>query len=132
MRTGNSRAGFTLLEVMVALAIIGIALVALLTTQSTSIKIITRSTLLTKSYLLGEKKLAALELAGYDAADDGEGSFEENPELRWVQTVSETEIEGLKEVHLRIISGEPEKERREADFVTFVSQMESPEDEDEQ
>lgn len=120
------------MEVMVALAIIGIALVALLTTQSTSIKIITRSTLITKSYLLGEKKLAELELAGYDAADDGEGSFEDNPELRWVQTVSETEIEGLKEVRLHIISGEPEKERREADFVTFVSQMESPEDEDEQ
>lgn len=123
--------GFTLLEVMVALAIIGIALVALLTTQSASIKIITRSTLITKSYLLGEKKLTALELAGYDAVDEGEGSFEDNPELRWVQTVSDQEIDGLKEVHLRIISGEPEQERREAHFVTFVAQMEEPEDEDE-
>ena len=131
MERVRNRSGFTLLEVMIALAIIGIALVALLTTQSTSIKIITRSTLITKSYLLGEKKLAALELAGYDAVDDGEGSFEDNPELRWVQTVSETEIDGLKEVHLRIISGEPEKERREANFVTFVAQMEEPEDEDE-
>ena len=131
METFKNRSGFTLLEVMVALAVIGIALVALLTTQSTSIKIITRSTLITKSYLLGEKKLAALELAGYDAVSDGEGSFEDNPELRWVQTISEKEIDGLKEVHLRIISGEPEQERREAHFVTFVAQMEEAEEEDE-
>lgn len=127
----NNRSGFTLLEVMVALAIIAIALVALLTTQSTSIKIVTRSTMMTKSYLLGEKKLTALALAGYDGADDEEGSFEDNPELRWVQAVSQTDLAGLKEVRLSIVSGEAERARMEAEFVTFVVQMEEPEDEDE-
>ncbi len=89
------RSGFTLLEVMVALAVIAIALVALLTTQSTSIKLLTRSTLMTKSYLLAEKKLAALELTEYDLINDGEGTFEENPELRWKQMVSQTDLENM-------------------------------------
>lgn len=123
--------GFTLLEVMVALAIIVIALVALLTTQSTSIKIMTRSTLMTKAYLLAEKKLAALELAGYDVIEDDDGSFEENPELRWEQRVAQADLEGLKEVRIHILSGNPERERKEAAFTTFISELEEPEEEGE-
>lgn len=123
--------GFTLLEVMVALAVVAIALVALLTTQSRSITIVASSTLMTKSYLLAEKKLAELELAGYDGAVDGEGSFEENPELRWAQSVSQTDLESMKEVKIDILSGAPERERREAAFVVFLSQLEEPEEDEE-
>jgi len=124
--------GFTLMEVMIALAVIAIALVALLSTQATSIKAITRSTLMTKSYLLAEKKLVELELAGYEGALDGEGEFEENPELRWTQQVSETDVEGLKEVRICILSGTEERERSEADFTMFIAELEEPEEEGEE
>ena len=84
---------------------------------------------MTKSYLLAEKKLTALELAGYEGADDDEGSFEENPELRWGQNVSQTDLEGMKKIEIYILSGTPEMERMEVAFVTFISEMEEPDEE---
>ena len=79
-----SRAGFTLLEVMVSVAIIGIALVTLIGSQSQSISIATISRFETTASLLARKKMTELALAGFDDLHSTDGDFgEEFPQFRW-------------------------------------------------
>jgi len=74
----RSRAGFTLLEVMVSVTIIGIALVTLIGAQSQSISIATASRFETTASLLARQKMTELTLAGFDELQSDEGDFDED------------------------------------------------------
>ena len=71
----RSRSGFTLLEVMVSVTIIGIALVTLIGAQSQSISIATLSRFETTASLLARQKMAELVLGGFEDLQPGEGDF---------------------------------------------------------
>jgi len=73
----RSRAGFTLLEVMVSVTIIGIALVTLIGSQSQSISIATSSRFETTASLLARQKMTELALAGFADLQSDEGDFDE-------------------------------------------------------
>lgn len=115
--TGEKKiqAGFTFLEVMIAVAIIGIAFVTLIGSQSQSISIIGHSRVNVMASLLAQQKLTEMESAGFSELYSEEGSFEESDsDFRWqakVNTVSadETGIEGvddmLKTIDLTITLG---------------------------
>lgn len=76
-------AGFTLLEVMIAVAVIAIALVALLGSQARSLGRAGETTFNTIAPMLASAKLAELE-GGLVVPADGEGDFAPNrPEYRW-------------------------------------------------
>lgn len=115
----KSRAGFTLLEVMVSVAIIGIALVTLIGSQSQSISIATISRFETTASLLARQKMTELALAGFDDLQSAEGDFGEDfPEFRWqveVRDLGEDDTgikdadELLKVVDLVISSGVDEQ-----------------------
>ena len=75
--------GFTLIEVLVAMAVIAIALVALLGSQARSIGRAGETAFLQLAPLLAANKLAEVE-GGLVAAVDGTGDFApERPEYRW-------------------------------------------------
>ena len=100
-------AGFTLLEIMVALAIVAIALVPLLRLHMLSLEATIRSQDLTTAILLAQGQLAAMG----DFPEEGEdtGTFEE-PELekfRWQTAVKEHTFpseDGAQDVQVRHIA----------------------------
>lgn len=83
-------AGFTLLEVMIAVSLIAIALVTLIGAQSQSVAIATSSKFDTMAALLAQRRLAEICLQEFGAVNDGEGDFgEEYPQFRWKTQVTE-------------------------------------------
>ena len=83
-------AGFTLLEVMVAVAIIAMSFVSLLGSQSQSISIANISRFETTAAMLAREKLSELQLAGYSELTDGSGQFEDDfSDYTWRSEVRE-------------------------------------------
>ena len=84
------QAGFTLLEVMVAVAIIAISFVSLLGSQSQSISIADISRFETTAAMLAREKLTELQLAGFDELSSGSGRFEDEfADYSWQTEVRE-------------------------------------------
>jgi len=112
----TEESGFTFLEVMIAVAIIAIAFVTLIGSQSQSVSIATDSRLNVTASFLAQSKLAELESSDFEALSSSEGDFgEEFPQFQWktevnTLTADETGIAGtdnmLKSVDLTISSGE--------------------------
>lgn len=88
--TTSKQHGFTFLEVMVAVAIIAIAFVTLIGSQSQSVSIAGESRFKVMAALLAQQKLAELESMDFDELSGGEGDFgEEYPGYRWQAEVVE-------------------------------------------
>jgi general secretion pathway protein I len=97
--TNCRQQGFTLLEVMVAVAIIAIALTALLGSHSQSISLAGEAKFYTNAALLAQKKMAELELEGFDDLVSESGDFgEEFPGYRWEVKVDDADFEGFEEI----------------------------------
>ena len=97
-------AGFTLLEVMVAVALIAITLVTLLGAQAQSVSIANGSRFDAMASLLAQWKLTEFSLQDYEQLASSEGNFgEEYPHFSWKSEVNElaedeTGIKGAKGV----------------------------------
>ena len=108
--------GFTLLEVMIAVAIIAITFVTLLGSQSQSVSVAAQSRFLTTASLLAQRELTRLQATDFAAIMDDAGDFgEEYPGYSWVLNVHDlTEEESglpgstnsLKLLDLSILLGE--------------------------
>ncbi len=92
--------GFTLLEVMVAIAILATSLLVLLEAQVSSLNNAGRSRGLTVAALLArgkmidiEQKLADEGFTMGDTEDSGDFSDESHPEIKWKYKVSEVELD---------------------------------------
>jgi general secretion pathway protein I len=82
--------GFTLLEVMVAVAIIAIALVAALGSQSQGVKLAGETKFATVGAFLAQSKLAELELQAAEDLSSDSGDFGDDfPGYKWRTEVSE-------------------------------------------
>ncbi|CAK8721040.1 MAG: type II secretion system protein I [Candidatus Electronema aureum] len=95
----SKEAAFTLLEVMVAVAVIAMSFVALLSSQSQSLSIAAISRFETSAALLVRQKLAELEAEGFDSLSSDSGEFVDDfAEYHWqaeVKELAEDEI-GIK------------------------------------
>jgi general secretion pathway protein I len=93
-------AGFTLLEVMVAIAILAIALVAVLRSQAHTVFVAGEARLSTTASLLAQSKLAEIES---NREDSTQGDFGEDfPNYSWETSIRKTELKQLREVILTI------------------------------
>ena len=109
--------GFTLLEVMVAVAIIAIALTTLFASQSQSVSLACESRFNTTAPLLAREKMAEVVVAGLadlnaDSGDYGDDfpGYRWRVEPRYVPTGVPAEIsELLKGVAVVVSWGEPER-----------------------
>jgi type II secretion system protein I len=88
-----ARDGFTLLEVMVAVAIIAISFVSLIGSQSQSIAVAEVSRFEITASLLARRQLALLETGAFDDIQSGQGDFGDQFEaFSW-----EAEVDDLSE-----------------------------------
>jgi len=104
--------GFTLLEVMIALAILSIVAVAFLRAQASSVRLVDEASQISLATLLAKEKMAELESIGFsepkkDSGTGGKGF----PMLRWEQVVSLTEVLNLRKTQVRVFWMEGTQER---------------------
>lgn len=103
----NSKySAFTLLEVMVAMAIIAIALTAVLGSQSQSVSLASESKFNTTAAFLAQGKMAEIEIKKPDDLSDDSGDFGEDfPGYNWKLTIRDIGFDKPKDVseHLKQI-----------------------------
>lgn len=91
----HDSSGFTLLEVMIAIAIIAIAFTSLFGSQSRSLSLAAEAKFNTVAALLAQEKLAEYE-AGLTSLVSDEGSFgDEFPGFTWKSEVRDADIGDL-------------------------------------
>ncbi len=113
----ESMTGFTLLEVMVAMAIIAITLVTVFNSQSQSLSMACEAKFNTTAPLLAQKKMAELEIAEAEDVSSESGDFGDDfPGYYWKLTVEEPSFDNpenvsdhLKQLDLTISWGEDEQ-----------------------
>jgi general secretion pathway protein I len=105
--------GFSLLETMIALAIIGIALVTLLGLGNRSINISGRLQKITQATLLAQEKMTEIELtaqAGKLDLQNQEGGFAAPFEIyHWRTDFEETPLAAVRMVTVTVLWGEEGK-----------------------
>ena len=120
--SGNRRAGFTLLEVMVALAVIAFAFVGLLGLHARNIRLVARGQNLTRATLLGRELISQIQFqvlsSGLQGLGDSSGTFEGYPGYRWERQVLPTGLDEMREVVVRVVWDE--RNPRACELVYFV------------
>jgi len=91
--------GFTLLEVMIAVALLAIALTTLLGSQSQSVSFANSAKFETIAALLAQSKMSEIAVQDKDELNSGSGDFgEDYPGYAWEVTVSDISIEGVENI----------------------------------
>ena len=102
----RQREGFTLLEVMIAMAILAISLVAAFRSQSQSVSMASESRFLTTASLLAQGKMAELESMKPQDINNGNGDFGVDfPEYLWRVEIKDTAIQYLKKIEVSVTNG---------------------------
>ncbi|MDI6755595.1 MAG: type II secretion system protein [Thermodesulfobacteriota bacterium] len=105
-------AGFTLLEVMIALAILSLVAVAFLRSQVSSVRLVDEASQISLATLLAKEKMAELESIGFSEPQKTSGTGgKEFPMFRWEQVVSLTEVLNLRKAQVRVFWMEGRQER---------------------
>lgn len=116
--------GFSLLEVMVALAIVAIALVSLMGLSGRSISAQERVQRITQATLLAQQRMTEMENTSVSAlsSQDTQGSFAAPFDLyRWRISFSDTPLPKVKRVTLTVFWGN-EKKNEAVELISFLSQ----------
>lgn len=105
--------GFTLLEVLVAVAVLGLALVSLLSLHVRNIDLIGRDRRVTEATLLARGLMSEVESGPFPDLGVESGDFELDyperyPDLRWEREVTPTPVPNVREVRVRVFRGEEE------------------------
>ena len=99
MAKNRTNKGFTLLEVMIAVALIAIALTTLLVSQSQSVSFANSAKFETMAALLAQSKMSEIAMHGADTQSGDSGDFgDDYPGYAWQATVSDFSIQGAESV----------------------------------
>ena len=116
--------GFTLLEVMVALAILAITLVVIFSQQATSIDWGNEARIITKATLLAQERMTGvLAQDSLSIGEEGGEVQEAIPAFQWKTIVEESETEGMKKITVLVLWMEGDRER-DLRLVTYVASQE--------
>ena len=119
--TRKKNAGFTLLEIMITIAIVGIALVGIIRALAMSVDVCNKSRNISIATLLAKGKMAETESRGFPDVEEITGDFgEEYPGFKWERSISEIGIEGLRKVTVRVLWQEGESEEI-VEMLTLIS-----------
>ena len=95
----RDRRGFTLLEVMIAMAILAISLVAVFRSQSQSVSMAGETRFLTTASLLAQSKMAEVESMKPQDLSNNNGIFGEDfPDYLWRIEINDTAFQYLKKI----------------------------------
>jgi general secretion pathway protein I len=104
--------GFTLLEVMIALAILALVGVAFLRAQAGSIRLLDESSQISLATLLAREKMAELESVSFPEVGRTSGTGgDAYAQYNWEQVVTSTELPVLRRALVRILWKEGPRER---------------------
>jgi len=118
----SGKAGFTLLEVIIAVAIIGSSLAILLGAVNKNLVLASQSKNITIASFLAQRKMVEIEVEGFPEIGNQEGSFEELPEFRWYLSVQPYNIEQLgTEIRIVILTVSWDEGQREFTVATAIS-----------
>jgi general secretion pathway protein I len=117
----NNAEGFTLLEIMVALAIIAFAVVTYLHAQNMSLAMLNESANLTLGTLLAKSRMVALESSEISGPVEREGTFEEAEYamFRWKEHLVSTPLPRVLEAHVEI-AWDDNRGRRSVELISLV------------
>jgi type II secretion system protein I len=90
--------GFTLLEVLIAVAILGSAFAVILGTVNRNLILASDSKNLTIAEELIQTKITEIELEGFPESREEEGEFEEAPGFKWFLSIKPVTIPVLGEI----------------------------------
>ena len=96
------QSGFILLEVLVAVAILGAALAVLLGAVNKDLILASQSKNLVVAGALAQRRLSEIELGGFPEEGEREGEFTEPPGFKWYSSVTPLGIPGLN-TEVRIV-----------------------------
>ncbi len=128
-----AQGGFTLLEIMVALAIIAVAFVALLGLRNRDIVLHGEARAIIAATALAQQRMADATIGGFPDLGTSEGRFVERHQeaaddaharFTWRQEVSPTGLfstDLVREVRVMVAWGEPSRNER-VDLVSYVFQ----------
>ena len=102
MNTQRHHGGFSLIEVMCAILIMGVALVALTRGLTTALGSTKDSEIQTTVVGLAVGQLEMLRATGDLTDKTDEGVFDDFPNYRWQQTVSPGGLDGLHQVQVTV------------------------------
>jgi general secretion pathway protein I len=113
MACAEDRRGFTLLEVLVAVAVLGLALVSLLALHVRNIDLIARDERITQSTLLARGVMAEIAAGPFPELGVTSGDFELDyperfPDLKWETEVSPGPVPLIREIRVRVFRGQEE------------------------
>lgn len=95
--------GFTLMEVMIAMAILAIALVSVFQLQSQSISMATDSRFMTTAALLAQSKMVEVENASVLSNKSEDGNFgADYPQYAWNLKISDTQLPQFKKIEVTV------------------------------
>jgi len=95
--------GFTLMEVMVAMAILAIALVSIFQLQSQSISMATDSRFLTTAALLAQSKMVEIETQSTLSNKTESGDFgPDYPQYAWQLVIDDTQLLQFKKIEVTV------------------------------
>jgi len=111
-RAAEPASGFTLLEVMIALAIVAVALVTLLGLTTRSLTLNERVQRITQATLLAQQRLAEIETGAAQEPPGEAASGHFSPPFdgyRWRVNYVETPLAAVRQVTVAVIWGKEEK-----------------------
>ena len=104
-------AGFSLVEVMCAILILGIAMVGLVQGITTALSSGKEAELQTTAALIASGRIEKLRAEGYiDDGETGGDCGDDFPNYQWRQTITGTSVKGLHEVELVVESSQSGKQ----------------------
>jgi len=119
--------GFTLVEVMIAVAVVGIGMLGLLRLQVISIITTDHSRLLSRATTLAESKLAETLAAGCPQSGATHGRTDDDPPLEWQVAVADDQPEAAPDIRLDgcrritvIVEWNEGRSRRDVRLVTLA------------
>jgi general secretion pathway protein I len=117
-------AGFTLIEVLVALTVVAFAFVGLLGLHNRNLVMVANDRTLTAAMLLGRQLITEMEVT--EPWPDTGVQQGEHAGFRWERDVQDTEIETVRRVYLRVIYDERAPDL--CSFTYYVRDRREPED----
>ncbi|MFQ5544256.1 MAG: type II secretion system protein [Nitrospiria bacterium] len=119
-RRNSGERGFTLLEIMVALALLSISLVILLGLRNRDVALSERARQITEATILARQRITAVSVAGFPDLGKSDGDFGEDfPRYRWAQEIKQTFFEEVRELILSVRWKEGKREE-EIQFTTYL------------
>jgi len=106
-----ARAGFTLLEVLIAIAVLGIALLALLSLEHQDLQSVVRGQEISRAAMLAQAMMTQAELERFPPLGTSSGNFDQMysgqyPNFRWTRLVEPSPtFPDLRKVEIQVLYG---------------------------